>query len=176
MDAKPQTAAKVRTVIIKDLPRGSTATFVASLVYGGRVEEISVRSSATGNHSAVVRFMDAGECMKFYDETSNGLVYDKDATGRELVLFVELSKDVDVVGGLLRGWIVSGVTRCVRVVGVESAWTMDGFLKIAERKNRKVEKIVDGRNPGGVSDYISSPCPGNTKSVWAGTLSRVPLL
>lgn len=89
--------------------------------------------------------------MKFYEETSNGLVYEKDAKGRELVLFVELSKDVDVVGGLLQGWIASGVTRCVRAVGVEADWGMDGLLKIAERKNRKVEKIVDGQNPGGVS-------------------------
>lgn len=93
--------------------------------------------------------------MKFYDQTSNGLVYKKDAKGRELVLFVELSKDVDVVGGLLQGWIDSGVTRCVRAVGVEAKWDMKGLLKVAERKHRKVEKIVDGQNAGGVSTYIT---------------------
>ena len=95
--------------------------------------------------------MDAGDCMKYYGDTSNGLVYEKDAKGRELVLFVELSKDVDVVGGLLQGWIAIGVTRCVRAVGVEADWSMDALVKIAERKNRKVEKIVDGQNAGGVS-------------------------
>ena len=99
--------------------------------------------------------MDAEDCMRFYNETSNGLVYKKDAEERELVLFVELSKDVDVVGGLLQNWIVSGVTRCVRAVGVETDWGMDGLRKIAERKNRKVEKIVDGQNPGGVSGSVS---------------------
>lgn len=88
--------------------------------------------------------------MKFYDETSNGLVYKQDAKGRELVVFVELCKDVDVVGGLLQGWILSGVTRCVRAVGVEADWGMDRLVKIAERKNRKVEKIVDVYYPGGV--------------------------
>ena len=148
-------AAKTRKVIIKDLPHGSTATFVASLVYGGPVEEIHIRSSAAGDLSAVIRFMDAEDCMRFYNETSNGLVYKKDAKERELVLFVELSKDVDVVGGLLQNWIVSGVTRCVRAVGVETDWGMDGLRKIAERKNRKVEKIVDGQNPGGVSGSVS---------------------
>lgn len=102
--------------------------------------------------------MDAGDCTKFYHETSNGLVYEKDAKGRELVLFVELSKDVDVVGGLLQGWIDSGVTRCVRAVGVEAEWGMDGLVKVAERKNRKVEKIVDGQNAGGVSLY-TDPFP-----------------
>lgn len=91
--------------------------------------------------------MDAGDCAKYYGETSNGLVWEKDTKGRERVLFVELSKDVDVVGGLLQTWIASGVTRCVRAVGVEADWGMDGLVKIAERKNRKVEKIVDGQNP-----------------------------
>ena len=102
--------------------------------------------------------MDAEDCKKFYEETSNGLVYKKDAKGRELVLFVEQSKDVDVVGGLLQGWIASGVTRCVRAVGVEAKWDMDGLAMIAERKKRKVEKIVDGQNAGGVSTY-NSPFP-----------------
>lgn len=146
-------------MVIKDLPHESTNAFVASLVYGGPIEEIQIRSSAAGNLSAIVRFMDAGDCMKFYDETSNGLVYKKDDKGGELVLFVELAKDVDVVGGLLQTWIASGVTRCVRAVGVESEWGMDELLKIAERKNRKVEKIVDGQNAGGVSDYTSAFLP-----------------
>ena len=118
--------------------------------------------------------MDAGECTKFYGETSNGLVYGKDAKDRELVLFVELSKDVDVVGGLLQGWIASGVTRCVRAVGVEADWGMDGLVKIAERKNRKVEKIVDGQNPGGVSTS-NGPFPATILNP-AGALRCVPLL
>ena len=105
--------------------------------------------------------------MKFHGDTSNGLVYKKDAKGRELVLFVELSKDVDVVGGLLRGWIASGVTRCVRAVGVETEWGMDGLLKMAERKNRKVEKIVDGQNSGGVGCPTSDAFPtGKLTRVW----------
>ncbi len=155
MGANRQTAAKVRKVIIKDLPRGSTATFVASLVYGGPIEEIHVRSSAAGELSAAIRFMNAEDCIRFYNETSNGLVWQKDSTGHELFVFVELSKDVDVVGGLLQGWILSGVTRCVRAVGIDAEWGMEGLLKIAERKNRKVEKIVDGQNPGGVSTQLT---------------------
>lgn len=96
--------------------------------------------------------------MKFYDETSNGLVYKQDAKGRELVVFVELCKDVDVVGGLLQGWILSGVTRCVRAVGVEADWGMDRLVKIAERKNRKVEKIVDVYYPGGARSVVFRFC------------------
>ena len=165
MVANPQTEAKVRKVIIKDLPRDSTATFVASIVYGGAVEEIQIRSSAARNLTAVVRFMKAEDCSKFYEETSNGLVYKKDAKGRELVVFVELAKDVDVVGGLLQGWIDTGITRCVRAVGVESKWDLDGLFKIAERKNRKVEKIVDGQNAGGVSTHNNAFPLQDTESI-----------
>ena len=124
-------------------------------MYGGPIEEIQIRPSAAGNLSAAVRFMNAKDCKRFYEETANGLVYKKDAKGRELVLFVELAKDVDVVGGLLQGWIDTGITRCVRAVGVESKWNSDGLRKIAERKGRRVEKIVDGQNAGGVSTYTS---------------------
>ena len=109
--------------------------------------------------------------MKYYGDTSNGLVYEKDAKGRELVLFVELSKDVDVVGGLLQGWIATGVTRCVRAVGVESDWSMDGLVKIAERKNRKVEKVVDGQNAGGVSGSQPTSVPSSLSPA-VGSLTR----
>lgn len=175
MIADPKTAAKIRKVIIKDLPRDSTASFVASLAYGGALEEIQIRSSVGGNLSALVRFLDAEDCKKFYEETANGLVYKKDAKGRELVLFVELSKDVDVVGGLLQGWIASGVTRCVRAVGVEAKWDMNGLLMIAERRNRKVEKILDGQNAGGVSTY-SSLLYVNAKTTMAGAISGISFL
>ncbi|CAF9933049.1 hypothetical protein IMSHALPRED_009056 [Imshaugia aleurites] len=171
-EERSRPAAKTRKVIIKDLPHGSTATFVASLVYGGPVEEIHIRSSAAGDLSAVIRFMDAEDCMRFYNETSNGLVYKKDAKERELVLFVELSKDVDVVGGLLQNWIVSGVTRCVRAVGVETDWGMDGLRKIAERKNRKVEKIVDGQNPGGARSVVFRFCKVEDAVQFRAALSR----
>ena len=100
--------------------------------------------------------MNAKDCKRFYEETANGLVYKQDVRGRELVLFVELAKDVDVVGGLLQGWIDTGITRCVCAVGVESKWNSDGLRQIAERKKRRVEKIVDGLTASGVSTHTSS--------------------
>ena len=100
--------------------------------------------------AATVRFMDAKDCQNYYDDTSNGVVYGKDVQGRELVCFVELGKDVDVIGGLLRGWIETGVTRCVRAVGVDEDFGIKALKKIGERKGRKVESVEDGVTPGGV--------------------------
>ena len=140
-------AAQIRTVIVKDLPRNATPSFVASVVYGGPIEWIFMRSDS----SATVRFMDAKDCQNYYDDTSNGVVYGKDAQGRELVCFVELGKDVDVIGGLLRGWIDTGVTRCVKAVGVEEEFGIEALRKMGERKGRRVESLEDGKTPGGVS-------------------------
>ena len=101
--------------------------------------------------SAAVRFLDAADCNKFYGDAANGIVYGKDIQNREQFVLVELAKDVDVIGGLLRGWIDAGVTRCVRAVGVDEDWSMDALVKIGENKNRKIESIQDGKTPGGVS-------------------------
>ena len=103
--------------------------------------------------SATVRFMDAKDCQNYYDDTSNGVVYGKDAQGRELVCFVELGKDVDVIGGLLRGWIDTGVTRCVRAVGVDGDFGIEALKKMGERKGRRIEDMDDGETSGGVSSH-----------------------
>ena len=140
-------AAQIRSVIIKDLPRNATPSFVASLIYGGPIEWIFMRSES----SATVRFMDPNDCQNYYDDTSNGVVYGQDLQGRELVCFVELGKDVDVIGGLLRGWIDMGVTRCVRAVGVDEDFGVEALRKMGERKGRRIESMEDGETPGGVS-------------------------
>ena len=108
-----------------------------------------------GATSASVVFQHAEHCLKYYDATSNGLVY-KEADGKEQVCFVELGKDVDVVGGLMRGYIEKGITRCVRAVGVDEDWGMPALFKMAGRKGRKVEHIVDGVNAAGVSGLQAS--------------------
>jgi len=124
---------------------------VASLVYGGAVEYVQTRSSADGVLKASVRFMDADACKRYYDDTCNGIVYKKDVQNRESVAFVELTRDVDVIGGMLQQWIDSGVTRCVRAVGVDKELGTDSLRKMAEEKGRKLEGISDSKNAGGVS-------------------------
>ena len=115
-----------------------------------------------GSSSASVVFQHAEDCVKYYDATSNGLVY-KGPDGKEEVCFVELAKDVDVVGGLLRGYIEKGFTRCVRAIGVDEDWGMPALLKMAGRKGRTVEHVIDGVNAAGVSDlrfYLHPYCFG----------------
>ena len=127
------------------MPPGSTANFVQGLVFGGPIEQINM-----GPTFASVVFVNADDTKKYYDATANGLVYKKEGDKEHFVL-VELAKDVDVVGGLLREMIDKLVTRCVKAIGVEEDWGMPALWKMAERKGRKVENIVEGINAGGVS-------------------------
>ncbi|KAL9104988.1 MAG: hypothetical protein Q9163_000160 [Psora crenata] len=149
--ARDRAAARIRKVILKGLPRGVTPAFVASLIFGGPLEQIYVRD----NDTATVKFLHAADCQTFYDDTSNGLVYGREGNGREQVVWVSLAKDVDVVGGLLNQWISSNCTRCVRAVPVEEGLGKEYLWRMASRNNRSVEGIEDGRSPGGVSSrYI----------------------
>ncbi|KAI9872822.1 MAG: hypothetical protein M1830_001151, partial [Pleopsidium flavum] len=145
-------AARIRRVSLVNLPPDSSAKFVQSLVFGGPLELVNVGSS-----SASVVFLHAEDCIKYYDATSNGLVYKKDG-GKEDVCFVELAKDVDIMGGLLRGYIEYGVTRCVRAIGVEEEWGLPALFKMAGRKGRKVEHVIDGVSAGGTRSVIFRFC------------------
>ena len=100
-------------------------------------------------------FLDPEDCARYNAATANGIVYGKDqASGRELVAFTEMSKDVNVIGGLLKGFIEAGVTRCVKCIGVEEDWSLAALTKMAERKNRKLEGIEEMETRGGVSTSI----------------------
>ena len=137
-------------MIITQLPEHTSPRFIASLVYGGPLENINVTPNM-----ASVRFLEHKDCMKFYEATENGLVYGMKGN-EELFVFVELAKDVDVVGGLLRSYIDQGCTRCVRVIGADDHWTLENLSEIATSKNRKVEHIKIEKNASGVSKLISN--------------------
>ncbi|KAL6717111.1 hypothetical protein ACLMJK_005026 [Lecanora helva] len=142
-------ASRVRTVTITDIPSNATLSFVAGLVYGGAIEflNLNTTTSASGDMTATVRFMKADDCMSYYNATCNGVVYGKDAQGRELACFVKLGKDVDVVGGLLSNWIEHNVTRCVRAVGVDTGMDRAFLIKVREGKMGKLEGVSDTINP-----------------------------
>lgn len=167
-----RTAAQIRKVILKNLPSNATPSFVASVVYFGPLEEIFMRK----DNSATVKFLNPADCAKYYEDTSNGVVYKKDIQGREMVVFVELAKDVDVIGGLLQGWIDTGASRCVRVVDVEKDWGKAALVKLAEAKGRILEGLSDGLTPGGVSGlslhYISVYTDDTSYVLWSSVSQK----
>ena len=57
---------------------------------------------------------------------------------------------MDVIGGLLKGYIEQGFTRSIRVIGADDHWSSDDLKRLAGSKNRKVEHIEDGKSSTGV--------------------------
>ncbi|KAL9598967.1 MAG: hypothetical protein Q9219_004150 [cf. Caloplaca sp. 3 TL-2023] len=152
-EGRPSRTAKHRKIHLNGIPRNSTTTFVASLVFGGPLESISV-----GMTTATVVFLHSDDAMKYYDATGNGLLYKKN--GVDHLIMTELGKDVDPVSGILREWVEKEFTRCVRAIGVDKDWDMASLQKTAENKGRKVEKIIDGANVNNVRGPLAAFFPG----------------
>jgi hypothetical protein len=133
-------AARIRKVILSNLPAESDLTLVQSLVYGGAIETFNLM---TGKTSAYVTFVNADACDAFYNAHPNGIVFRNPKTRRNHVVYVDKGQDVDVVSGVLQAYLDCQATRVVRATGADEDWGMRALYKLAESKNRMVETIVD---------------------------------
>ena len=92
---------------------------------------------------AYVRFTSGDACDAYCAKYPNGLTFK--FRGRAHTVFVDKCKEVDVVSGMLQGYIDCGASRCVRAIGADENWGMGALKKLAEGKSRKgkVENITD---------------------------------
>ena len=142
--AAPRDAPKsrVRTVVLTNLPAATDATLVTSLIHGGAIETLKVtKSTETAPTSATVTFTTGDAADAYYSKYPNGV--DFRFQGKKYTAFVEKGQDVDVVSGVMRGYLESGASRVVRATGADDDWGMRALRKLAEEKNRKVESIND---------------------------------
>lgn len=137
--------SRVRKVILTGLPASTDLTLVQSLISGGAIDTYTL--SPIG-HTAYVTFASGDACDKFYEKHPNGIDFKHE--GKSYTSFVDRSKDVDVISGMLQGYLDCGATRCVRAVNVDEDWGMRALHRVAEgqKKSRKVEKIIDSFRNG----------------------------
>jgi hypothetical protein len=141
--------ARVRSVILRNLPAKCDAALVTSLVHGGALEELKLNKPAEGIvANAKITFTDGDAADKYFEKYPNGI--DFRYQGKRYTVFVDKAQEVDVVSGLMRGYLETGATRVIRVVGADDDWGMMALNKIAVGKGRKVEAITDNYR-GGVS-------------------------
>lgn len=124
------------------MPAAADNTFVAGLVHGGALECYHlVKNPNSAVTTAVVTFATGASAKLFYDKYPNGL--NIKFRGKKSVALVEIGASVDVISGVMRGYLESGATRVVRAEGCDEDWTMRALRKISEDKNRKLEAIID---------------------------------
>jgi hypothetical protein len=136
------TEAEIRRVIINGLPSNIDNAIIASLIHGGALESYRlVKNPNTPLVTAVVTFASGPAAKAYYDKYANGL--EVKIQGKRTIAIVEYGDTVDVVSGLLRGYLESGATRIVCAEGADEDWSMRALRKIGEEKNRKLEAIID---------------------------------
>jgi hypothetical protein len=92
---------------------------------------------------AYVRFTSGDACDKYCENYRNGLTLRY--RGRLYTICVDKCTEVDIISGMLQGYIDCGASRCVRAIGADEDWSMGALRKLAEGKSRKgkVENITD---------------------------------
>lgn len=125
---------------LSDLPVDADLTLVQSLIHGGSIDDMLLM---TASRVAYVRFTSGDACDTYCAKYPNGLMFKH--KGRSYTVLVEKCKDVDVISGMLQGYIHCGASRCVRAIGADEDWGMGALKKLAEGKSRKrkVENITD---------------------------------
>lgn len=121
-------------------------SFIASLVWGGLIDEIIIKAK-----SAEVIFAFAEDCDKYYDTNRKGIPYKRKGSDKIQYAIVDKGSDVNVVGGLLQTYLDQGFTRCVRVTNVPADISFSQLQRKAGYKGRKFEGIEDGKLSTGVS-------------------------
>ena len=135
--------SEVRRVIMTGLPFAIDNSLLASLIHRGALESYKIvkASESAMTASAVITFTTGSAAKSFYDKYPNGLVVK--VNSKRSVASLELGENVDVVSGVMRGYLDSGATRVVRAIGADEDWGMGALRKAAEGKGRKLESIAD---------------------------------
>lgn len=100
-------------------------------------------SIETRTVTAHIIFVSADACDKFYDKYPNGI--DLRHQSKQHAIMVEKGKNVDVISGMMQGYLECGATRVVKVSLVDDDWGIVALHKLAEGKQkvRQVEAVVD---------------------------------
>lgn len=142
--------------MLRNLPTNHTAYTVASLVYGGALEQIQYTPESA---TASVLFLDADDCLSYYNKTSNGIELPGDSLR---VIWVELAKQVEPVSSMVRTYVERECSRCVRAIGIDDDMSIASIMKLAKAKGRTVEHITIKSTADGVIPCSSHAPIANT--------------
>ena len=141
--ARDKPTSAVRKVILSNLPIHSDLTLVQNLVHGGAIENYRLTTNAATGTTAQVTFTTGKACAAYYDKYPNGLTFKHQ--GKFYTAFVDKGKEVDVISGMMQGYLDCNATRVVQAVGADDDWSMRALHKVAKGNKspgRVVEKIT----------------------------------
>jgi len=141
------TESQVRRVKLSNLPSGAALKNVASLVWGGNIQEFNF---TPGNSWAEVLFLHPNDCKKYFDATPNGVQYPSQT---DRFVTIELCP-AESAHEMVKDIVSKQMTRCIRVIDYDAEWSKIALARIAagaEKTTRAVDCVVTGKNGAGVS-------------------------
>ena len=148
-------AAGKRKVIITGFPAWDTIPkpdFIASLVFGGPLEQITCLIS-----SAIVTFIKPEDAQAYYDATPNGIIFRHTPDG-PYTAEVKLHEDVTPVSSLVQQYVDNGATRCVKAIGFDVVTPLGDLYRLGRgpvnsrgQIPRRLERLTDDMTLSGVS-------------------------
>ncbi|KAF2864744.1 hypothetical protein BDV95DRAFT_632715 [Massariosphaeria phaeospora] len=149
---KREHVPRSRTCLLKGVSGVTSLNLLQGLVWGGRMEALSLPEP--GSDYALVKFLTAEGCQKYFDATENGieLAPDKAPGGKKTVVFVEQQPGPNSINDVLRNCIEGDATRCVRAYDADEDWSDMALLKLARGKSqikREVDRIKRGKTGRG---------------------------
>jgi hypothetical protein len=104
-----------------------------------------------GSGYALVKFLTAAACSKYFKATENGI----EVPGKKkTVIFVEKQPGPNSVNDVIRNCIEGDASRCVRAYDADEDWEDMALLRLAKGKGqtkREVDRIKRGKTSRGVS-------------------------
>ncbi|OAL30889.1 hypothetical protein AYO20_08582 [Fonsecaea nubica] len=143
--ARNKPKSRPRTVILTGLPRGADLMLIQSLIHGGAIEGMKLVASIPERTTiaAHVTFASADACDCYCSNYPRGMEIRHQ--GRKWSVLVHKKEQVDVISGMLQGYLDCGATRVVKVSGADDDWGIVALNKLAEGKpgTRQVEAVQD---------------------------------
>jgi hypothetical protein len=140
-EKKHRNPSVVRTVRLTNIPgTNKIISNITRLVFFGAI--MSIRYEP-GSSWAEVTFVKAEECQKYLDATKNGLSWPEE---KDRVIIIApcdpesgLMEHVEII-------VQKGITRCVRVVDIDSEWKPLALKNMAEQSGRKIDRVINGHD------------------------------
>ncbi|KAL1796690.1 hypothetical protein ACET3X_005230 [Alternaria dauci] len=144
---KRENPAAHRTCILKGVGGITSINQLQALVWGGKLESISLPESGSSN--ALVKFLTPESCEKYHKATANGIEVVGDT--KKTIVFVEKAEGPNSINDVIRNCIEGEASRCVRAIGADEDSDV-ALMKLARGKSvnkRDVDRIKIGKSARG---------------------------
>ncbi|KAF1938088.1 hypothetical protein EJ02DRAFT_458169 [Clathrospora elynae] len=133
---KRENPAAYRTCVLKGVSGVTSINELQALVWGGKLESISMLEPGSGH--ALVKFLTPEACEKYFKATENGIEV---AGDNRAFVFVEKTAGPNSANDIIQNCIDGDASRCVRAIG--SGEDDDRKLMKLARGNSQIKREVD---------------------------------